>query len=819
MNRVFLWAVLACAVSATPDTPLAAPTGKASKAWALLKESLQDQAPLLSSIRAEERTAKSSNLRASKSKEADPDDYSYEVPDVEEEEWLEAAEQNEAEAAAMRAQDGSAADAAAEGKEDKRPVHDTVSQFEHDVSELIMGLSKSGGAATPMKASVQKMKSLITKVMLRKVMQAHRNDQRALNRLARSIRSCGSTKRSALSSAGNSESSYRSKSPLHKSCRRDEANYATESKTCETSLKQAKTMERLTCRAFIEVEKTVASQVVNAGLVKKAAGEGSENYVRRLTASVCGGGDSKGYLDRYLSSKKECKLRKKNYDETRKRCAKLSSKYSAKKMACDSMQAQMDNAACTWAVSTKDACEAYAGCYNAKKTSYSTLQKVVKKNERDRKAEWRGLKRMQCLIDAFGDARVTDSEVDRCKSRKHDTSRLSIRYPKLPKLEGCAVPELYPATAAYKREEFASLPALARGKADANECTGVDEVSTTPASQSPKRCKCERITMLGTYSAGPLIKCTNCIDVYRSQQRNSCPRGTKLFSPRSPSDWKVVMNSGGALYDPHWIVDITRDRNGCAGCRRSGMNSRNRRIGRYGWETSDDSPWWITRKRGGLRMDMSGERVKSGYAASCYLNIASARNVNRITFNSGSGCNYHSSSYYCQPNHISTKPKRGSPRTCRCSQVALTGRYSAGALIKCEQCWETSKSRDRNSCPKGTKLFSPANKRDWKTVLDSGGPLKNPDWIVDITRPQNGCGGCKSAMRSTNPRQATWMTSDGSPWWLASTARTEPNGDYHANCYIRISGIPQNKDNINFNDHNCNYKSSSYYCQPARPRK
>merc|ERR1712070_1082120 len=104
---------------------------------ALLKESLQDQAPLLSSIRAEERTAKSSNLRASKSKEADPDDYSYEVPDVEEEEWLEAAEQNEAEAAAMRAQDGSAADAAAEGKEDKRPVHDTVSQFEHDVSELI----------------------------------------------------------------------------------------------------------------------------------------------------------------------------------------------------------------------------------------------------------------------------------------------------------------------------------------------------------------------------------------------------------------------------------------------------------------------------------------------------------------------------------------------------------------------------------------------------------------------------------------------------------------------------------------------------------
>jgi len=827
MSRVFLLAVLAVSALAEHETPLAAPSGQANKAWALLKESLQDQAPLLSSIRAEERKAKSSNLRASKvNKTVDPEDFSDEVADSERADWLEAAEEADAEAAAMRNSDGTAVDSAFAGKEDTRPVNDTASQFEHDVSELILGLGKGGLTATPMGSSVRKMKQLITKVMLNKVRQAHKNDQKALNRLARSLRSCGGTKDRQLRFASTKESTYKEKSPLHKSCRTDEANYATESKACEVAEKQARTMAKLTCKTFDEIEKSVASQVVNAQLVKKAASEQSETYVRRLTATVCGSGGKGnggsgegGYLDRFLSAKQECKKRTRDYSAKKSQCKKLAEKYSLKKTECNNMQAQMDNAACTWAVQTKDACENYMGCYNSKKTSYNTLERVVKKNEKDRKAEWRGLKRMQCLIDAFGDARVTDSEVDACKKMKHDTSRLNIRYPKLRPLEACQVPRLYPATAAYKRAEFAKLPALAKGDVDANECTGVEEVSTTPAPLSPTSCKCERITVLGTYAAGPLIKCTGCIDVYRSQQRNSCPRGTKLFSPSNPQDWQVVMDSGGPLRDPHWIVDVTRSQGKCTGCRRQGMNSRNRKVDRAGWETSDDSPWWITRKRGGLRMDMDDETVGMGYAANCYLNIASARNVNRLTFNAGF-CNYHSKSYYCQPIKVSTRPKRGSPSHCKCTQVALTGKYSAGSLIKCEQCWSTNKARDRNSCPKGTKIFSPANRRDWKTVLDSAGPLKSPHWIVDITRPQSGCPGCnKSPMRSSNPRQASWRTSDGSPWWISSTKASEPNGNYDANCYIAITNRPANGNDIRIDDNNCHFKSSSYYCQPARPRK
>lgn len=828
MKLFSLLAVLATSASAGHVAPLATAP---SASMQLLKESLRDQAPLLTSIRAEERKAKSSNLRASTQKDmekyiADDDDPADDVADSEDAEFVEATEAAEAEALAAAGATDAHVDAAIAGKEDVVPVNDTASAFERDVTDLILGMgtagAKGGAAATPMGDSVRKMKELITKVMLSKVREAHKADQSMLNRLAKSVGACGQTKGKQLMTASLKESLYKSRSPLHKSCRNMEASYATEKKSCEVSKKQALTMAKLTCKSFKQIESTISSQVTNTQMVKKANSEASETYVRRLTATVCGtggkgngGSGEGGYLDRFLSSKEACKKNTKDYDDKVEQCKSLSEKYALKKTECDSMQAQMDNAACKWAVETKDACENYVGCYNSKKKSYSTTEKVVRENEKDRKAEYRGLKRMQCLIAAFKDARVTNSEVNNCKSMAHDTSAFNIDYPTVGDLESCAVPNLYPATSAYKRLEFAPLPVLARGEADANECTGVEEVSTKPRSGSPDGCKCERMAVQGTYSAGPLIKCTNCLDVSRSTERNSCPRATKLFSPRTPADWQTVMDSGGELRGPHFIVDVTRPENRCKGCSRKGMNSRSPAIQENGWETDDDSPWWITRKRGGMDMDKD-PNIGMGYAANCYLNIASTSNVNKIKFNAGF-CNYHSHSYYCQPVAVSTRPKRGSPKECRCSSLALTGKYSAGSLIKCESCLEVSKSLDKNSCPKGTKIFSPASRRDWKVVLDSAGPLRNPDWIIDITRPNNGCGGCtKNPMQSSNPAQATWRTADGSPWWLRSSSYSEPNGDYTANCYMAISGTPANENDIRINDGSCKYKSSSYYCQPAQ---
>ena len=68
------------------------------------------------------------------------------------------------------------------------------------------------------------------------------------------------------------------------------------------------------------------------------------------------------------------------------------------------------------------------------------------------------------------------------------------------------------------------------------------EISTLAKDGSPKGCKCARMTMNGIYSPGPIVRCTGCIDVSKATQKNSCPYGTKIFSPQSRADWKTFVD-------------------------------------------------------------------------------------------------------------------------------------------------------------------------------------------------------------------------------------------------------------------------------------
>jgi len=492
--------------------------------------------------------------------------------------------------------------------------------------------------------------------------------------------------------------------------------------------------------------------------------------------------------------------------------------YNVRKGKCNQFQTNMDSRSCKHATLMKDTCEQYAGCYNTRLKAFQIARAKVKMEERDRKAEWRGLSRISCLIGAFGDGSVTDKEVDACKAMVVSTDLLIIIYPKVPPMTKCTVTKLYPSTGAYKRKEFGPLPTLAKGKVSL-PCSGVEEIPTKPRKGSPKTCKCRRVTLEGHYRAGPLVKCTNCHDVRRSKDKNSCPRGTKIFAPSTKNDWRTLLGSTGPLAHPHWIVDITRPQNGCGGCTSNAMNSHNKN--QKSWVTSDGSPWWL---RSSKYSQPSGD-----YSANCFLNLGKTKPANEdsVTFDDKS-CNYHSKSYYCQKVRIYLKPRKGSPSSCKCQPVTLSAKYSAGMLVKCEQCTNVYRSTQKNSCPKGMKIWSPRTRNDWKVFLISAQPLRAPNFIIDVTRPQNGCGGCtKYPMNSKTPQQATWRTSDGSAWWLRSTTYSQPNGpierpfgdagpngDYTANCFLDLWRRAPNENSIQFNDRKCVYHSRSYYCQP-----
>lgn len=678
-------------------------------------------------------------------------------------------------------------------------------------------LSGGGLKGTPFGKSVKQIQDLIEKDMMVKVLTAHKNNQNQLNKLANDIADCGTTKAVSVAKANKKKALYMKTSPLHKTCRAGEAGKHSEKIECHGEQRDKKRIMDLKCKEFAMVSKRYGDQQANGQIVKKGGSEENESYVRRLTGTICGkyppggkgGGGKGGFLDLYIIAKEGCEHATKRYNAQVKKCKIVSKEYEDKKAECDSLQDQMDNAACKRAVGMKDACETYAECYFDKHQVFDSTENMVKIEEKDRKAEWRGLKRMQCLMKSFTDGQVSNAEIKACKSKTHDTGHLSIKYPQIPPLGPCVVPDLYPSTAEYKLAEFAMLPSLAKGREDANLCAGVVPIPTKPMKGSPPKCKCERVTLNGPYSAGPLVKCTHCWQMRRSQDRSSCPDGTKLFSPRSAEDWKTIFSSVGELKDPSFIVDITRPKNGCGiGCGKHAMNSKNQF--QSSWKTADGSPWWLRSK--------AFKEPNGNYHANCYMGLLKPYDENNIHFDDHD-CKFHSKSYYCQLKDVAIKPKRGSPAACKCDNVVLTGEYSAGALIKCTGCLPVARSTQKNSCPVGTKIFSPASAKDWKTFLASAQPLRSPHWIIDVTRPQNGCGGCsKHAMNSNNPAQATWRTSDGSPWWLRSSRYTEPTHDYSANCYMDLFGAPANENTVQFKNKKCKFFSNAYYCQPVKKK-
>merc|ERR1712113_1351616 len=173
---------------------------------------------------------------------------------------------------------------------------------------------------------------------------------------------------------------------------------------------------------------------------------------------------------------------------------------------------------------------------------------------------------------------------------------------------------------------------------------------------------------------------------------------------------------------------------------------------------------------------------------------------------------------------VPPKPKYNcgpsSPSNCKVTKLDVPG-YSAGVVVRVDNGRAVRRSTEKHSCPTGFKIWSPRNKNDFTAVYNAmkkniNNYPRKPHLVVDVTRPANGCGGCtKYAMKSTTAQQGSWRTTDGSAWWLRDARYNEPNGDYHANCYLHIYDV--NPNNVRFNDGNCNYYSSEYLCQKEIP--
>ena len=169
---------------------------------------------------------------------------------------------------------------------------------------------------------------------------------------------------------------------------------------------------------------------------------------------------------------------------------------------------------------------------------------------------------------------------------------------------------------------------------------------------------------------------------------------------------------------------------------------------------------------------------------------------------------------------ISVNYPTGSPAGCTVTALTMQGIYIPGQLIMVRNGKKVKRSTDADSCPTNWKIWAPTNQQDLQVAFDSSNDFvdtADPHFIMDVTRNVGGCGGCAAAMNSNTDAQTTdlthpWKTTDGRPWFMRNSGYGEPNGDYHANCYLQIYGTQPG--DLQFNDLNCEYESHSYLCQP-----
>merc|ERR1719183_1860620 len=271
---------------------------------------------------------------------------------------------------------------------------------------------------------------------------------------------CGTTKNQGVSKANEKKAKYLKLSPMHSGCRAGEAGDFSVKTACWEEEADKRKVKELMCKTFAMVEKTLGDEQAQRQIMKKGGSESTESYITRITTTICGipgasHGCGCGHKCKYAKAKADCEKARRDWQKHEKTCRAHDKSYSDKRSTCDSLQDQMDDASCKRAVQMKDACESYAECYFDRKGAYSSLEKLVKGEEKDRKAEWKGLKRMKCLIDAFQDGKVTNGDINDCKKQTHSADHLTIDYPKLPALDKCEVPHHYPNTAAYKADNFA----------------------------------------------------------------------------------------------------------------------------------------------------------------------------------------------------------------------------------------------------------------------------------------------------------------------------------------------------------------------------
>mmetsp|Transcript_20908 Transcript_20908/g.46426 ORF Transcript_20908/g.46426 Transcript_20908/m.46426 type:complete len:876 (-) Transcript_20908:59-2686(-) len=334
--------------------------------------------------------------------------------------------------------------------------------LDKDIDQLATGLAKlrykGQGKATPEFAGfVKTVNGMINDDMVPKVKKAHTTDVTTMAVLDNAFSLCKGKKVSSDSRIKNLITKSGKTTTAHRSCRTTEGRWYDLKTTCSAEVALLLKIKKTECQKQRLMWRNPNTEAAYCHTTKRP-----EPYKLWLNRN-------RMWFEKkekaYLAQKKRCDVATDNHKKAKPPCDRKIATWKARRVTCNNLQDTLEGDTCNGARQHVAGCKEYRKCYRDALTAKYRQQPVIQKNEKDRKIEWRGLKRIECLLGVFAsDEEVNAAVIEKCKAVTHSTTELDISYKKAPARDRCGATPEAPCSTSYHRKYYYRLPKNAQTK-------------------------------------------------------------------------------------------------------------------------------------------------------------------------------------------------------------------------------------------------------------------------------------------------------------------------------------------------------------------
>jgi len=314
-----------------------------------------------------------------------------------------------------------------------------------------LGQDKAAGKATPgMESFADTIRKMIKVEMLPEISKGHTDAKKKLNAFRLGFTRCKGLRTASTAPIRAMNLVRGSSSSNHKVCRRHENTQYVAKEACKKVVESKRKAMKAACDAFRALHRKPETEADKCHTTVSA-----EPYHSWLTRN------RQFFQEKYnafIKAENLCRATTVAWRAVKIPCDRRIALYQKTRSSCVVKQRRLETTTCTLGKKMKDTCDKYDTCHDRQAALYRKAKPTLMIQEKDRKGEYRALKRIECLLEGvFGGPTVNTEEIDKCKKLTHSTKWLDLVYPPIPPKQKCAALPVIPGEQAFITLEFSRL--------------------------------------------------------------------------------------------------------------------------------------------------------------------------------------------------------------------------------------------------------------------------------------------------------------------------------------------------------------------------